>query len=145
MAPLYLEFMQALTPHFHWIAAAQRCNLWLVAKRTDMWLNHVSDTAEDYRLLHGLPKFLVVLGEMSSDTWRSYLHISTSPVPRALGEVDDAILDKGLGPIGGYPLPQDLWDSVVPEFYKDDLQGFGVEEAWEDGDRVVKGASRSVS
>ena len=27
MAPLYLEFMQTLTPHFHWIAATQRCGL----------------------------------------------------------------------------------------------------------------------
>ena len=53
--------------------------------------------------------------------------------------MEDAILDKGLGPIGDYPLPQDLWDSVVPEFYWDGLRDFNVEESWEDGDRVVKG------
>ena len=144
MAPLYLEFMQALAPHFHWIAAAQRCSLWLVAKHADLWLNRVFDTAEDYRLLHALPKFLEALGEMSLDTWRSCLHVSTSPVPRVVGEVYDAILDKGLGPIGDPP-PQDLWDSVVPEFYKDAVQGFNVEEGWEDGERVVKRASRWVS
>ena len=38
MAPLYLEFMQARTPHFHWIATSLRCCLWLIAKRTGLWL-----------------------------------------------------------------------------------------------------------
>ena len=71
-----------------------------------MWLNRVSNTVEDYRLLHALPKFLEALREMSPVAWRSCLHVSTSPVPRALGEVDDAILDKGLGPIGDFPLPK---------------------------------------
>ena len=82
---------------------------------------------------------------MSPDTWLSCLHVSTSPVPRAVGDVEVAILDKGLGPIGNFPLPQDLWDSVVPEFYQDSLRDFSVEESWEDGDRVVRGASRWVS
>ena len=49
-----LNFMQALTPHFYSIAAAQRCSMWVVAKRIDLWLNRVADTAEDYRLLHAL-------------------------------------------------------------------------------------------
>ena len=110
MAPLYLEFMQSLTPHFHWITAAQRCGLWLVAKRTDLWLNHIFDAVEYYRLLHAVPKFLEALREMSPDTWRSYLHLCTSPYLRAAGDVDDAILDKGLGPIGDFPLPQDALD-----------------------------------
>ena len=71
--------------------------------------------------------------------------MSTSPIPRAVGDVDNTILDKGLGPIGDFPLPQDLWDSVVPEFYRNGLREFNVQESWEDGDRVVKGASRWVS
>ena len=145
MAPLYLEFMHTLTPHFHWIAAAQSCSLRLVAKRIGLWLNRVFDTAEDYRVLHALPKVLEALREMFPYTWRSYLHVSTSPVPRAVGDVDDAILDKGLGQIGDFPLPQDPWDSVVPEFYRDGLRDFNVEESPEDGYRVVKGASRWVS
>ena len=57
------------------------------------WLNRVLDTAEDYRLLHALPKFLEALREMSPDTWRSCLHVSNFPVPRAVWDVDDAILD----------------------------------------------------
>ena len=46
-----------------------------------------------------------------------------------------------------YPLPhgQDPWDSVVPEFYRDGLRDFNVEESSEDGDRVMTGASRWVS
>ena len=115
MAPLYLEFMQAFTPHFHWIAASLRCSVWLVAKRTSLWLNHVSDTAEDYRLQHALPRFLEALRELSPDTWRSCLHVSTSPIPRAVG----------------------TWTTP--------LRDFNAEESWEHGDMVVKGASRCVS
>ena len=106
MPPLYLEFMQALTPHFQWIAASLRCSLWLVAKHIGVWLDRIFDTAEDYRLLHALPKFLQALRDLSRDTWRSCLHVSTSPIPRATRDVDDAILDKRLGPIGDFPLPR---------------------------------------
>ena len=89
--------------------------------------------------MHALPKFLEALRELSPDTWRSCLHVSTSPFPSAVGGVDDAILDKGLGPIGEFPLPQDLWDFVVPEFYRNGLRDFNVEESWVDGDRVGTG------
>ena len=43
---------------------------------------------------------------MSPDTWRSCLHVSTSLVPQAVGDMDDAISDKGLGPIGDFPSPK---------------------------------------
>ena len=143
-APLYLESMQTLTPHLHWIAINLKCSLWLVAECTDLWLNRVFDTSEDYRLLHALPKFLEALQGMSPDTWLSRLHVSTSPVPRAVGEVEDAILDKGMGPMGDFRLPHDLWYLVVAEFYRDALKDFNVEKGWEDGGRVVRGASRWV-
>ena len=47
IAPLYLEFIQALTPHCDRIVVAQWCSLWLVAKRTDLWLNRAFDAAEE--------------------------------------------------------------------------------------------------
>ena len=43
---------------------------------------------------------------MFPDTWRFRLHVSTSQVPRAVGEVNDAIPDKGLGPICDPPPPK---------------------------------------
>ena len=100
--------------------------MWLVAERTGLCLNRIFDTVEEYRLLHALPTFPEAPREVSPDTWRSCLHVSTSPIPRAVGDVDDTILDKSLGPIGDFPLPQDLWDSVVPEFYRDCLRDFNV-------------------
>ena len=141
----YLEFMRALTPHFHWIAANLRCSLWLVVKHTDLWLNRVFDTAEDFRLAQAMPTLLRAMQGMTPETWESCLHITTSPIPRVVGDVGDEIFDRGLGPIGSFPLPQDLWDSVVLDFYNDGLQTFSVEDEWEYGDRVVKGASRWVS
>ena len=54
-------------------------------------------------------------------------------------------MDRGLGPIGTHQLPEDLWDAVVPPFYRGGLQDFDVEQEWQDGDRVVRGATRWVS
>ena len=80
--PLFLEFMQALTPHFHWIAERERCGLWMVAKRVDLWLNRVFDTAEDFRLQGALPALLGALRKLHPDAWEACLHINTSPIPR---------------------------------------------------------------
>ena len=143
--PLFLEFMQTLTPHFHWIAERERCGLWMVAKRVDLWLNRVFDTAEDFRLQGALPALLGALRKLHPDAWEACLHINTSPIPRFMGGVEDAILDRGLGPVGSHQLPDDLWDAVVPPFYHGGLQDFDVEQEWQDGDRVVRGATRWVS
>ena len=143
--PLFLEFMQALTPHFYWIAEREHCGLWMVAKRVDLWLNRVFDTAEDFRLQGALPALLVALRKLHPDAWEACLHINTSPIPRFMGGVEDAILDRRLGPIGSHQLPDDLWDAVVPPFYRGGLQDFDVEGEWQDGDRVVRGATRWVS
>ena len=62
-----------------------------------------------------------------------------------MGGVEDAILDRGLGPVGTHQLPADLWDAVIPPFYREGLRDFDVEREWQDGERVVRGASRWVS
>ena len=77
--------------------------------------------------------------------WEWCLHITTTPIARVVGKVGDDILDKGLGPIGNFPPLQDSWDSVAPDFCKEGLQTFCVQDEWEDRDRVVKWASRWVS
>ena len=77
--PLFLEFMQALTPHFHCIAERERCALWMVAKRVDLWLNRVFDTAEDFRWRGALPAPLRALRTLHPDSWEVCLHVNTSP------------------------------------------------------------------
>ena len=143
--PLFLEFMQALTPHLHWIAEREGCSLWMVVKRVDLWLNRVFDTAEDFRLRGALPALSGALRKLQPESWEACLHINTSPVPRVVGGLKDAILDKGLRPIGAQQLPADLWDAVIPPFYRGGLQDFDVEREWQDGERVVRGASRGIS
>ena len=91
--------------------------------------------AHAYRLLHALHKFLEALRGLSPDVWHSCFHLSTSPIPRAVGGVDD---------IGDFPLFQGLWDFRGPEFYRSAMRDFNAEESWLDGDRVVRGASRWV-
>ena len=143
--PLFLEFMRALTPHFHWIAERERCGLWMVAKRVDLWLNRVFDTAEDFRLRGALPALLRALRTLHPDSWEACLHVNTSPIPRFMGGVEDAILDRGLGPVGTHQLLADLWDAVIPPFYREGLRDFDVEREWQVGERVIRGASRWVS
>ena len=143
--PLFLEFMQALSPHFHWIAERERCGLWMVAKRLGLWLNRVFDTAEDFGLRWALPALLSALRTLHPDALEACLHVNTSPIPRFMGVVEDAILDRGLGPTGTHQLPEDLWDVVVPPFYREGLRDFDVDREWQDGDRVVRGATRWVS
>ena len=143
--PLFLEFMQALTPHFHWIAERERCGLWMVAKRVYLWLNRVFDIAEDFRLRGALPALLGALRTLHPDSWEACLHVTTPPIPRFMGGVEDAILDRGLGPVGTHQLPADLWEAVIPPFYREGLRDFDVEPEWQDGERVIRGASRWVS
>ena len=116
-----------------------------MAKRIGLWLNRVFDTADDYGLLHALPKFPEVLCEMSPVIWQLYVRVSTSPIPQADWDVDDAIHDKRLGSIGEFFLPQDVCDSVVPDFSSDGLRDINMDESWGDRDMVLKGASRLVS
>ena len=109
--PLFLEFMQALTPHFHWIAERERCGLWMVAKRVDLWLNRVFDTAEDFRLQGALPALLGALRKLHPDAWEACLHINTSPIPRFMGGVEDAILDRSWNPLRAARLLEDATET----------------------------------
>ena len=143
--PLFLEFMQALTPHFHWVAEREGCSLWMVVKRVDLWLNWVFDTAEDFGLRGALPALLGALRKLQPGSWEACLRVNTSLVPRVVEGVEDAILDPGPGPIGAHQLPADLCNAVIPPFYRGGLRDFDVEREWQDGERVVRGASRWVS
>ena len=116
--PLFHEFMQALTPHFHWIAEREGCSLWMVLKRVDLWLNRVFDTAEDFRFRGALRALLGALRKPQPESWEACLHVNTSPVPGVVGGVEDAIVDEGLGPISAQELRADLWDAVIPPFYR---------------------------
>ena len=110
-----------------------------------LWLNRVFDTAEDFRLRGALPALLRALRTLQPDSWEACLHVNTSPIPRFMGGVEDAILDRGLGPVGTQQLPPDLWEAVIPPFYREGLRDFDVEREWQDGERVIRGASRWVS
>ena len=109
-----------------------------------MALDRIFDTAKDCRLGLTVPALLEALHTLTPESWESCLHTSTPPVLRA-AEVRHGILNKGLGPIGDFNLPVDLWRSVVLEFYHRGLPDFHIEESWEDGERQGRGVLRWVS
>ena len=122
--PLFLEFMQALTPHFHWIAEQERCGLWMVAKRVDLWLNRVFDTAEDFRLRGALPALLRALRTLHPDSWEACLHVNTSPIPRFMGGGRGCNFGSGYGTGRHPPAPCGSVGCCDPAFLPRGAPGF---------------------
>ena len=116
----------------------------MVVKPAQLALDHIFDTAKEYFIPKALPALLEASHTLTTESWESCLHTSTSPIPQAM-EVRDGIPDRGLGPIGKHDLPVELWRSVVPNFYHSGLADFNVEAAWQDGARQLKGMSHWVS
>ena len=70
-------------------------------------------TAEDWRLAGAMGMWVDALGELEEGVWDSLLHVTTSPIP-VLMRNDPSLAAKGLGRLGAYEIPADLWHWVVP-------------------------------
>ena len=60
------------------------------------------------------------------------MHLTTSPIP-ALMRTDPSLAAKGLGRLGAYEIPADLWDWVVPPDFVERAMQYNVEEDPEGG------------
>ena len=77
------------------------------------WFHAFFPMAKDWRLQSAVVVRLSSLGEWKEQVWDSLLHVSTSPVP-SLMRTDPDLVAKGLGTLGAYQNPNDLWGRVVP-------------------------------
>ena len=58
-------------------------------------------------------QLIAALDSLRGDVWSCVLRGSTSPVTLLL-TLDPSVLDSGLGPVGNIPIPEFLWDFLVP-------------------------------
>ena len=130
--PLFLDCLRVMTPHLGWMAGVLHCSLWLLVKRITLFFDSAFDTVEDFRLSRAATALRDSLKGLCKEDWRGLVHVTTSPTPRA-GRVRPDILRNGLGPVGCHEIPQDIWNSTVPDdFYGDGLRDFNVESGWTD-------------
>ena len=59
---------------------------------------------------------------MTEDTFESLAHMGTSPRPKEASLLEE-ILPKGFGEMGNCPVPNELWDEIVPEGLPAHLRG----------------------
>ena len=72
------------------------------------------------------------LGELGEGVWDSLLHLSTLPIP-VLMRTDPSSAAKGLGRLGAYEMPADLWHRVVPPDFVERAMQYNVEADPEGG------------
>ena len=72
-------------------------------------------------------RFLGLLGDMNEDALESLAHLSTCPTPKK-ASISEEILRKGLGEMGQYPIPRELWDELLPAGPPERLRGVRLPE-----------------
>ena len=118
--------MEVLAPSLPWIARKLSCPLELVLKRSHMFLKRVFNMAKDFRLEEALPILLQSFTELREDAWEGLAHLATSPIPQ-MARCDPTLAAKGLGKMGSYVVPQELWRELVPESFLQDTLEYDVE------------------
>ena len=111
--PLFARFVAALAPHVGWLAGQLRCSQQLLLKRMHLLVTRLFSTTEDWRLEGTMETWVGALGELEEGVWDSLLHLTTSPIP-VLMRTEPSLAAKGLGRLGAYEIPADLWHRVVP-------------------------------
>ena len=124
--PLFVQFMEVPAPSLPWITRKLSCPLELMFKRSHMFLERMFNTAEDFRLEDALPVLLRTFTELREDAWEGLAHLATSPIPQ-MARSDPTLVAKGLGKMGSYGIPQELWRKLVPESYLRDALQYDVE------------------
>ena len=130
--PLFARFMAALAPHVEWLARQLRCSEQLLLKRMHLLVIRLFSTAEDWRLELAMETWVGALGELGEEIWDSLLHLTTSPIP-VLMRTDPSLAAKGLGRLGAYEIPADLWHRIVPPDFVERAMQYNVEEDREGG------------
>ena len=115
-----------------WLAKRLRCSQQLLLKRIHLLVTRLFATAEDWRLEGAMGTWVDALGELEEGVWDSLLHLTTSPSP-VLMRTDPSLAAKGLGRLGAYDIPAELWHRVVPPDFVDRAMQYNVETDPEGG------------
>ena len=70
---------------------------------------------------------LGVMGDLTDDALESLAHLGTSPWPKK-ASISEEILRKGLGEVGNFPIPRELWIELVLAGLPERLRGVRLPE-----------------
>ena len=87
---------------------------------------------EDSRPGEALPVLLQNFADLWEDALGGLAHLATSPILH-MARSHIAVAWKGLGTMGSYVIPQDLWQDLVPESFLGDALSYDVEADPEGG------------
>ena len=119
---MFLCFTKLFLGYFPWLHRAVSCAVRLLLLRLHIFSVGLFLMAEDYRVTSAPGVIFDLLSELTEEFFSSLLHLSTSPVPM-LGPADAPLAAQGLGQIGDYLIPDDLWSEVPPPNFTDTVDG----------------------
>ena len=94
--------------------------------------------AEDFALGSALDVICLALCEFAEPAWEVLLNLNASPKP-SLAAVVPEVVERGLGAVGSYRIPDGLWREVVPADFLESAAGYDVERDPQGGAGRVSG------
>ena len=124
--PLYARVLALLSESACWLQRKLSAPGPLLMRRIELFVDRLFRVAEDFALVSALDVICLALCEFAEAAWEALLHLNTSPKP-SLAAVVPEVVQRGLGAVGSYPIPDDLWREVVPADFLEAAEAYDVE------------------
>ena len=124
--PLYPRVLALLSESACWLQRKLSATGPLLMRRIELFVDRLFRVAEDFALVSALDVICLALCEFAEAAWEALLHLNTSPKP-SLAAVVPEVVQRGLGAVGSYPIPDDLWREVVPADFLEAAEAYDVE------------------
>ena len=136
--PLYARVLALLSESACWLQRKLSAPGPLLMQRIELFVDRIFRVAEDFALVSALDVICLALCEFAEAAWEALLHLNTSPKP-SLAAVVPEVVQRGLGAVGSYPIPDGLWREVVPADFLEAAEGYDVEQDPQGGAGRVSG------
>ena len=136
--PLYARVLALLSGSACWLQRKLSAPGPLLLQRIELFVDRVFRVAEDFALGSALDVICLALCESAEPAWEALLHLNTSPKP-SLAAVVPEVVQRGLGAVGSYRIPDGLWREVVPADFLESAAGYDVERDPQGGAGRVSG------
>ena len=136
--PLYAGVLALLSESACWLQRKLSAPGPLLMQRVGLFVDRLFRVAEDFALVSALDVICLALCEFAEAAWEALLHLNTSPKP-SLAAVVPKVVQRGLGAVGSYPIPDDLWREVVPADFLEAAEAYDVERDPQGGAGRVSG------
>ena len=136
--PLYARVLALLSGSACWLQRKLSAPGPLLMQRIELFVDRVFRVAEDFALVSALDVICLALCEFAEAAWEALLHLNTLPKPSLVAVVPE-VVQRGLGAVGSYPIPDSLWREVVPADFLEAAAGYDVEQDPQGGAGRVSG------